>query len=165
MVIDNFDLVGVSVPPNETYPPLVVDPDRVLAGPGSLKLLQPVAGDSPQLAEGDGGVNYRQFPQCAAPQIPRKPPGGPPAEESLRIPRGEALDHRTKCNDNRYTRQSLPGEGRWDHPYSPRQAFFPLKGILEDKDWPPVSRIDNVAGDRNLVCSCPPMEDYAEAAE
>ena len=53
----------------------------------------------------------------------------------------------------------------WDHPYSRSQAFFPLKGILEDKYWPPVGRIDNVAGDRNLVCSCPPMEDYAEAAE
>ena len=46
-----------------------------------------------------------------------------------------------------------------------RQAFFPLKGLLEDKCWPPVGRIDNIAGDRNLVCSCPPMEDYAEAAE
>jgi len=53
----------------------------------------------------------------------------------------------------------------WRHPYSRQQAFFPLQGILEDKDWPPVGRIDNVAGDRNLVCSCPPMEDYAEAAE
>ena len=40
-----------------------------------------------------------------------------------------------------------------------------MKGLLEDKYWPPVGRIDNVAGDRNLVCSCPPMEDYAEAAE
>ena len=53
----------------------------------------------------------------------------------------------------------------WRHPYSRRQAFFPLKWLLEDKYWPPVGRIDNVAGDRNLVCSCPPMEDYAEAAE
>ena len=53
----------------------------------------------------------------------------------------------------------------WDHPYSRRQAFFPLHGLLEDKYWPPVGRIDNAAGDRNLVCSCPPMDDYAEAAE
>ena len=105
MVIDNLDLVGVSVLPNETYPPLVVDPDRVLAGSGPLQLLQPVAGDSPQLAEGDGGVNRRQFPQRAALQITRKPPAEPPAEESLRIPGGEALDRGTECNDNRYTRQ------------------------------------------------------------
>jgi len=53
----------------------------------------------------------------------------------------------------------------WDHPYSREQAFFPMKEILEDKYWPPVGRIDNVAGDRNLVCSCPPMEAYQEAAE
>ena len=53
----------------------------------------------------------------------------------------------------------------WPHPYSREQAFFPLKELLEDKYWPPVGRIDNVAGDRNLVCSCPPMNAYAEAAE
>ena len=49
----------------------------------------------------------------------------------------------------------------WDRPYAKEQAFFPLKELFEDKYWPPVGRIDNVAGDRNLVCSCPPMEDYA----
>ena len=53
----------------------------------------------------------------------------------------------------------------WDRPYAKEQAFFPLKELHDDKYWPPVGRIDNVAGDRNLVCSCPPMEDYAEAAE
>ena len=53
----------------------------------------------------------------------------------------------------------------WPHPYSREQAFFPLKELHEDKYWPPVGRIDNVAGDRNLVCACPPMEAYTEAAE
>jgi len=53
----------------------------------------------------------------------------------------------------------------WDHPYSREQAFFPLKGLHDDKYWPPVARIDNVAGDRNLVCTCPPPEAYQEAAE
>ena len=53
----------------------------------------------------------------------------------------------------------------WPHAYSREQAFFPLKELHGDKFWPPVGRIDNVAGDRNLVCSCPPMEDYKEAAE
>jgi len=53
----------------------------------------------------------------------------------------------------------------WPHSYSREQAFFPLKELHEDKYWPPVGRIDNVAGDRNLVCACPPMEAYAEAAE
>ena len=53
----------------------------------------------------------------------------------------------------------------WSHPYSKQRAFFPLVSVRNDKYWPPVGRIDNVAGDRNLVCSCPPMEAYRNAAE
>ncbi len=53
----------------------------------------------------------------------------------------------------------------WDRPYTRQQAFFPLAYIRADKYWPPVGRIDNVFGDRNLVCSCPPIEEYLEAAE
>jgi glycine dehydrogenase len=55
--------------------------------------------------------------------------------------------------------------GDWKHPYSKEKAFFPLKGYPNDKYWPPVGRVDNVYGDRNLVCSCPPMANYMEAAE
>jgi glycine dehydrogenase len=55
--------------------------------------------------------------------------------------------------------------GEWAHPYSKEQAYFPLKGHTQDKYWPPVARVDNVYGDRNLICTCPPMEDYLEAAE
>ena len=57
--------------------------------------------------------------------------------------------------------------GTWSKPYSKEQAFFPLPGLRQDKYWPPVGRIDNVHGDRHLVCSCPPMEAYErqEAAE
>ena len=51
------------------------------------------------------------------------------------------------------------------HPYSKEQAFFPLKHSPNDKYWPPVARVDNVHGDRNLVCICPPMSEYLEAAE
>jgi glycine dehydrogenase len=56
-------------------------------------------------------------------------------------------------------------EGDWSRPYSKEQAFFPLHALREDKYWPPVGRVDNVYGDRNLMCSCPPMENYGEAAE
>ena len=56
--------------------------------------------------------------------------------------------------------------GEWSHAYSKEQAYFPLGGqYANDKYWPPVARVDNVFGDRNLVCSCPPMENYMEAAE
>ncbi len=53
----------------------------------------------------------------------------------------------------------------WDRPYSREQAYFPLPSQRDDKFWPPVARVDNVYGDRNLVCACPPLEDYMEAAE
>ena len=51
---------------------------------------------------------------------------------------------------------------RWEHGYSRETAAFPVAGLRHDKYWPPVSRIDNVFGDRNLVCSCPSTKDWAE---
>ncbi len=53
----------------------------------------------------------------------------------------------------------------WTRPYDIRRAFFPLDFIKVDKFWPSVGRIDNIAGDRDLQCSCPPMENYVIAAE
>ncbi len=53
----------------------------------------------------------------------------------------------------------------WGHPYSRREAAFAGGVDAGAKYWPPVARIDNVHGDRNLVCSCPPLSDYAQAAE
>lgn len=50
----------------------------------------------------------------------------------------------------------------WSHPYSREQAAFPDAHTRHHKFWPFVGRIDNVHGDRNLVCTCAPMEDYAE---
>jgi glycine dehydrogenase len=49
----------------------------------------------------------------------------------------------------------------WSHPYSREQAAFPLPFVRANKHWPSVGRIDNPYGDRNLICSCPPIEDYA----
>jgi glycine dehydrogenase len=48
----------------------------------------------------------------------------------------------------------------WTHSYSREQAVYPLAWLREAKFWPHVKRIDNAAGDRNLVCTCPPMADY-----
>ncbi len=53
----------------------------------------------------------------------------------------------------------------WPLPYSKEEAYFPLHTLREDKFWPPVGRVDNVHGDRQLICSCPPMEAYEDAAE
>jgi glycine dehydrogenase len=55
--------------------------------------------------------------------------------------------------------------GEWTRSYSKATAFTPLGGDLTDKYWPPVARVDNVHGDRHVVCTCPPLEAYAEAAE
>lgn len=48
----------------------------------------------------------------------------------------------------------------WNHPYSREKAVFPLEWVKMNKFWPAVSRVDDAYGDRNLVCSCPPIEEY-----
>jgi glycine dehydrogenase len=50
----------------------------------------------------------------------------------------------------------------WPHPYSRQQAAFPSEWVKTSKYWPPVSRIDNAHGDRNLVCTCPAVEEYED---
>jgi len=53
----------------------------------------------------------------------------------------------------------------WDRKYSREQGCFPPGAFRVDKYWPPVGRVDNVWGDRNLTCICPPVESYMQAAE
>jgi glycine dehydrogenase len=53
----------------------------------------------------------------------------------------------------------------WTHGYSREQAAFPLAWVAAAKYWPPVRRVDNVYGDRHLMCTCTPLEAYAQAAE
>ena len=71
-------------------------------------------------------------------------------------------DNNPLCNAP-HTVQDLVGT--WERPYSREQGCFPPGAFKVDKYWPPVNRIDNVYGDRHLVCTCPPMSEYAEAAE
>ncbi|MFK7994499.1 MAG: aminomethyl-transferring glycine dehydrogenase [Granulosicoccus sp.] len=52
--------------------------------------------------------------------------------------------------------------GHWDRPYTREQACYPPGALGVDKYWPPVNRVDNVYGDRHLVCTCPPMECYVD---
>jgi glycine dehydrogenase len=49
----------------------------------------------------------------------------------------------------------------WTHPYTREEAVFPLPSVRQAKYWPPVRRIDQAHGDRNLLCSCPPVEAYS----
>jgi glycine dehydrogenase len=59
-----------------------------------------------------------------------------------------------------HTAQSVI-EGEWTHAYSREQAVYPLRSLIRGKYWPPVRRLDNAYGDRNLVCACPPIEAFA----
>lgn len=58
-----------------------------------------------------------------------------------------------------HTADQLAGE-EWDRPYNRERAAYPLPWLKDHKFWPFTSRIDNAYGDRNLVCSCPPVSDY-----
>ena len=48
----------------------------------------------------------------------------------------------------------------WPHAYSREEAAYPVAALRRHKYWSPVGRVDNVYGDRNLMCSCPPLSDY-----
>jgi glycine dehydrogenase len=63
-----------------------------------------------------------------------------------------------------HTARELTAE-TWTHTYSREQAAFPLPFVAAAKYWPPVKRVDNAFGDRNLICTCAPPEAYAEAAD
>lgn len=61
--------------------------------------------------------------------------------------------------------QRMITSGHWDRPYSREKAIFPLDYIRFNKFWPSVSRVDDAYGDRNLMCSCVPLDAYAEGQE
>jgi glycine dehydrogenase len=60
-----------------------------------------------------------------------------------------------------HTTRQIAAE-KWEHPYTREEAAFPAAWTREHKFWPAVARIDNVYGDRNLFCSCPPIEEFDE---
>ncbi|MFZ5963331.1 aminomethyl-transferring glycine dehydrogenase [Thalassococcus sp. BH17M4-6] len=84
-------------------------------------------------------------------------------EEIRAIEAGEMDRGNNPLKNAPHTVEDLVGD--WDRPYSRDQGCFPPGAFRVDKYWPPVNRVDNAYGDRNLVCTCPPMSDYAEAAE
>jgi len=68
-------------------------------------------------------------------------------------------DLNTALKNSPHTLEMLTTDN-WDFPYSRKEAAFPLSFLQENKFWPAVARIDDAFGDRNLVCSCNPIEDY-----
>mgnify|MGYP002631661168 CR=1 FL=1 len=73
----------------------------------------------------------------------------------------DALDNPLKNAPHTYLELS---HDSWEHPYTREQAAFPLSFLKQNKFWAPVARVDNVYGDRNLVCSCPSLDSYREEA-
>jgi len=87
------------------------------------------------------------------------------ADEAAKVEKGEwPAEDNPLVNAPHTAAEALAG--KWTHPYSRMEAAFPAGNAdMLVKYWPPVSRIDNVAGDRNLICSCPPVSEYSDAAE
>ena len=80
-------------------------------------------------------------------------------EEIREIEEGKASKDVNLLKNAPHTAKTLITDS-WTHEYNRSKAAYPLDSLYEDKYWPPVGRVDNVYGDRNLVCSCPSMEDY-----
>ena len=83
--------------------------------------------------------------------------------EIAAIERGEMDAENNPLKHAPHTVNALVGD--WNRPYSREQGCFPPGAFRVDKYWPPVGRVDNVYGDRNLICICPPVESYLDAAE
>lgn len=82
-------------------------------------------------------------------------------EEIAAIERGDIAVEDSALRHAPHTAESVASDS-WDAAYSREQAAFPVPALRRDKYFPPVRRIDNAFGDRNLVCTCPPLEDLAE---
>lgn len=84
-------------------------------------------------------------------------------EEIRQIETGQIDAENNPLKNAPHTMEDLVKD--WDRPYSRETGCFPPGAFRVDKYWPPVNRVDNVWGDRNLACTCPPMEEYLDAAE
>jgi glycine dehydrogenase len=84
-------------------------------------------------------------------------------DEIRAIERGERDRDDNPLRNAPHTARACLAE-HWAHDYTREQAAFPVPAVAANKYWPPVARVDNVHGDRHLVCSCPPVVDYAADA-
>jgi glycine dehydrogenase len=83
-------------------------------------------------------------------------------KEIAEIERGEGDLVDNPLKNAPHTAEEICGEV-WPHPYSREKAAFPLASLRRSKFWPQASRVQSAYGDKNLQCTCPPLEDYAQA--
>ena len=76
-----------------------------------------------------------------------------------RIEKGEWDKANNPLKKAPHTADVIAGDD-WNRPYTRAQAAFPVKTLRDSKYWPPVGRVDNVFGDRNVMCSCVGMDAY-----
>lgn len=81
-------------------------------------------------------------------------------EEIKAIEKGQMDRENNLLKNSPHSIDHLTGD-EWNHPYTRQQAVYPLPWVKQHKFWTPVSRVDNAYGDRNLVCNCPSVDDYA----
>jgi glycine dehydrogenase len=79
--------------------------------------------------------------------------------QKLKVGKLDAVDNPLK---NAPHTASVVTADDWTHPYSRQTAAFPLPYVAAYKFWPSVGRVNDTHGDRTLICSCPPIESYAE---
>jgi len=82
--------------------------------------------------------------------------------EIARIERGEWPREDNPLRNAPHTAAAIAASD-WQRPYSREQAAWPLPALRQHKYWPPVGRVDNAHGDRHLICTCPPVAEYASA--
>jgi glycine dehydrogenase len=82
-------------------------------------------------------------------------------EEIRAVERGELDPEDNPLKNAPHTLEDVVASD-WQHPYSREMAAWPIDSLRRDKYWAPVSRVDNVYGDRNLFCACPGMDVWAE---
>ena len=84
-------------------------------------------------------------------------------EEAKEIENGKIDRENNPLKNAPHTVRDLIGD--WNRPYTRKQACYPAGAFEVDKYWPPVNRVDNAYGDRNFICTCPSVEEYAESVE
>jgi glycine dehydrogenase len=84
-------------------------------------------------------------------------------QEIAEIESGVADRQQNVLKNAPHTAEVVCGD-RWEHPYSREKAAFPVPWLRRTKFWPAVGRVNNAYGDRNVVCTCPPIEDYEDSA-
>jgi glycine dehydrogenase len=83
--------------------------------------------------------------------------------EEIREIESGAADRKDNLLKNAPHTQSRVVADEWTHPYSRERAAFPAEWTRDYKFWPAVARVESAYGDRNLICSCPPTDAYADA--